>query len=45
VLQVRGYARVDLRVTDQGEVHVIEVNPSPGWSATTSSRARPPERE
>lgn len=30
VLQVRGYARVDLRVTDQGEVHVIEVNPNPG---------------
>ncbi|MDQ3262240.1 MAG: ATP-grasp domain-containing protein [Myxococcota bacterium] len=30
VLQVRGYGRVDLRLTDQGEVYIIEVNPNPG---------------
>lgn len=30
VLQVRGYARVDMRLTDAGEVYVIEVNPNPG---------------
>jgi D-alanine-D-alanine ligase len=33
-LNVRGYARVDARVTPEGEVHVIEVNPNPGLSRT-----------
>lgn len=33
ILRVRGYARVDLRVTQDGEVHVIEVNPNPGLAS------------
>jgi D-alanine-D-alanine ligase len=28
-LQVSGYARIDLRLTDQGEPYVLEVNPNP----------------
>jgi D-alanine-D-alanine ligase len=30
VLRVNGYARVDLRLTEAGELYVIEVNPNPG---------------
>lgn len=33
ILRVRGYARVDLRLSQAGEVHVIEVNPNPGLAA------------
>lgn len=33
VLRVRGYARVDMRLSQTGEVHVIEVNPNPGLAA------------
>lgn len=33
MLRVRGYARVDLRLSQSGEVHVIEVNPNPGLAA------------
>jgi D-alanine-D-alanine ligase len=29
-LRVRGYARVDLRLTSGGDIYVIEVNPNPG---------------
>ena len=29
-LQITGYGRVDLRLTPNGEIHVIEVNPNPG---------------
>lgn len=28
-LHLSGYARIDLRVTDQGEIYVIEANPNP----------------
>ena len=27
-LRLRDYARIDLRVTDSGEIYVIEVNPN-----------------
>jgi D-alanine-D-alanine ligase len=33
VLRVDGYARVDMRVTQTGEVFLIEVNPNPGLAA------------
>lgn len=33
ILRVRGYARVDLRLSQSGEVHVIEVNPNPGLAS------------
>jgi len=33
-LGVRGYARVDARLTPEGEIHVIEVNPNPGLAKT-----------
>lgn len=47
VLRVDGYARVDMRLTDSGEVYVIEVNPNPGLAsddefALAAERARLP---
>jgi D-alanine-D-alanine ligase len=29
VLQLSGYARIDLRLDAQGQVHVLEANPNP----------------
>src|SRR5215472_2206771 len=34
-LQLRDYGRIDLRLTDKGEVYVIEANPNP-WLSSTS---------
>jgi D-alanine-D-alanine ligase len=33
----RGYARVDMRVDDQGRAHVLEVNPNPDISLTSGA--------
>lgn len=30
ILDLSGYARIDLRLDDQGEIYVIEANPNPG---------------
>ena len=32
-LQLEGCARVDLRITPQNEIYVIEVNPNPGLAS------------
>jgi D-alanine-D-alanine ligase len=29
VLQLSGYGRIDLRLTDKGEIYVLEANPNP----------------
>jgi D-alanine-D-alanine ligase len=34
VLRVRGYGRLDLRLTAQGDIYVIEANPNPGLAAS-----------
>lgn len=33
VLQIRSYGRIDLRLTQEGEVVVIEANPNPSLAA------------
>lgn len=43
-LRLRDYARVDMRVTDEGDVYVIEVNPNP-YLETNSEFARAAERD
>jgi D-alanine-D-alanine ligase len=43
-LRLRDYARVDMRVTDSGEVYVIEVNPN-CYLETNSEFARAAERD
>jgi D-alanine-D-alanine ligase len=30
ILELSGYARIDLRLTPQGELYVLEANPNPG---------------
>jgi D-alanine-D-alanine ligase len=42
-LRLRDYARIDLRVTDSGDVYVIEVNPNP-YLERESEFARAAER-
>jgi D-alanine-D-alanine ligase len=43
-LRLRDYARVDLRVTEDGEIYVIEVNPNP-YLERQSEFARAAERD
>ena len=44
-LRVRDYGRVDLRLTDTGEIYVIEVNRAAISSNRANSRWLPPRRE
>jgi D-alanine-D-alanine ligase len=34
VLRIKGYGRLDLRLTAEGEIYVIEANPNPGLAAS-----------
>ena len=42
-LRIRGYGRIDLRVTPEGEIVILEANPIPISNAKTSS-PNPPSR-
>jgi D-alanine-D-alanine ligase len=33
VLRIRGYGRLDVRLTAEGEIYVIEANPNPSLAA------------
>src|SRR5262249_57473699 len=35
ILKLRDYARIDMRLTDKGEIYVIEANPNP-WLSSNS---------
>ena len=37
-LKLRDYGRIDMRLTEKGEVYVIEANPNPFWPPPPSSR-------